>query len=110
MGAPVVIPCALAVVAVVFAGILALFAFFFAIVLCFMAMAVTGAVLVGAGIIALIPEIAVGMALIGTGLILGAIGAIGTVAGVKLCIVVFPGICRGIVWIFSRPFQRKAVV
>ena len=110
VGAPVVIPCALAVVAVVFAGILALFAFFFVIVLCFMAMAVTGAVLVGAGILALIPEIAVGMALIGTGLILGAIGAIGTVVGVKLCIVVFPGICRGIVWIFSRPFQRKAVV
>lgn len=110
-GAPIIIPCALAIVGVVLAGIAALFAFFFAIVICFIVIAVVGAVLVGAGILTLIPEIAVGLALIGTGLLLGVIGVIGTVAGVKLCIVVFPWICRGIVWIFRRPFQgRKAVV
>lgn len=110
-GAPIIIPCALAIAGVVIAGIAALFAFFFAIVICFITIAIVGAVLVGAGILTLIPEIAVGLALIGTGLILGVIGVIGTVAGVKLCIVVFPGICRGIVWICRRPFQgRKAVV
>lgn len=109
VGAPIIIPCAFAIVAVAAAGIIAMFAFFFAIVVGFAAITIIGVVLVCAGLLALIPEIAVGLALIGTGLILGVIGAIGTVAGVKLCIVVIPGICRGIVWMFRRPFHRKAV-
>lgn len=109
VGAPIIIPCALAVVLVAAACIVSLFVFFFAIVIGFAAIAIVGVVLVCAGLMALIPEIAVGLALIGTGLILGVIGAIGTVAGVKLCIVVIPGICRGVVWIFRRPFHRKAV-
>ncbi len=109
VGAPIIIPCALAIVLVAAACIISLFAFFLAIVVGFAAVAIVGVVLVCAGLMALIPEIAVGLALIGTGLILGVIGAIGTVAGVKLCIVIIPGICRGVVWIFSRPFHRKAV-
>lgn len=109
VGAPIIIPCALAVVLVAIACIIALFMFFFAIVIGFAAVAITGAVLVCAGLLAIVPEIAVGLALIGTGLILGVIGAIGTVAGVKLCIVVIPGICRGIVWLLRRSFHRKAV-
>lgn len=109
VGAPIIIPCTLAIILVVVAGIAALFSFFFAMVIGFVALTIIGVVLVCAGLIALIPEIAVGLALIGTGLILGVVGAIGTVAGVKLCIVVIPGICRGIVWIFRKPFHRKAV-
>ena len=109
VGAPVIIPCAVAIVLVAAACIAALFMFFFAIVIGFGAAAIVGVVLVCAGLIAIIPELAVGLALIGTGLILGVVGTIGTVAGVKLCIVVLPGICRGIVWIFRWPFQRKAV-
>lgn len=109
VGAPIIIPCALAIVLVAIACVVALFAFFFAIVIGFAAIAIIGAVLVCAGLLALIPEIAVGLALIGTGLILGVIGAIGTVAGVKMCIVIIPGICRGIVWVCRRPFHRKAV-
>lgn len=109
VGAPIIIPCAVAIVLVVLACVVSLFAFFFAIVIGFAAIAIAGVVLVCAGIFTVIPEVAVGLALIGTGLILGVIGAIGTVAGVKLCIVVIPGICRGIVWIFSRPFHRRAV-
>lgn len=109
VGAPVIIPCAVAIIAVVAVGIVALFCFFFAIVLCFVALAVVGVVLVVAGLVALIPEIAVGLALIGTGLILGVIGTVGTIAGVKLCIVMIPGICRGIVWICRKPFHRRAV-
>lgn len=109
IGAPIVIPCALAVVAVVVACVVALFAFFFAIVIGFAAIAIIGLVLVCAGLVAMIPEIAVGLALFGTGLILGVIGTVGTIAGVKLCMVVLPGICRGIVWICRKPFHRKAV-
>ena len=89
--------------------IVGLFCFFFAIVIGFAAIAIIGVVLVCTGLIALIPEIAVGLALIGTGLILGVIGTVGTLAGVKLCIVMIPGIIRGIVWLCRKPFQRKAV-
>ncbi len=109
IGAPIVIPCALAVAMVVIACVAALFAFFIAIVVGFAAVAIVGVVLVFAGLMALIPEIAVGLALFGTGLILGVIGTVGTIAGVKLCVVVLPGIFRGIVWICRKPFHRKAV-
>ena len=109
VGAPIVIPCALAIIVVAVSCIVGLFCFFFAIVIGFAAIAIIGVVLVCAGLIALIPEIAVGLALIGTGLILGVIGTVGTLAGVKLCIVMIPGIIRGIVWLCRKPFQRKAV-
>lgn len=109
VGAPVVIPCVIAVIAVAAACIVALFCFFIALVIGFAALAIVGAVLVIAGFVAIIPEIAVGLALIGTGLILGVIGTVGTLAGVKLCIVMIPGICRGIVWLCRKPFHRKAV-
>lgn len=109
VGAPVVIPCVFAIIAVAAVCVVGLFCLFFALVIGFAAIAIVGAVLVCAGLVALIPEIAVGLALIGTGLILGVIGTVGTLAGVKLCIVMIPGICRGIVWICRKPFHRKAV-
>lgn len=109
VGAPVIIPVAIAVIVAVFAGMLAVSLLFLSIVVASVAVAITGVVLFCTGIIALIPEIAVGLALIGTGLILAVLGVIGTVAGIKLCIVVLPGIVRGIVWLCRKPFHRRAV-
>lgn len=109
VGAPVIIPLALAVVLTALACVAALFAFFIAIVVGFAAIAIVGVSLVIAGLAAMVPEIAVGLALFGTGLILGVIGTVGTIAGIKLCIVVLPGIFRGIVWVCRKPFHRKAV-
>ena len=86
-----------------------LFLVFLSIIVASAAIAITGIVLFCVGIVTLVPEIAVGLALIGTGLILGVLGVIGTVAGIKLCIVVLPGIIRGLVWICRRPFHGKAV-
>ena len=70
----------------------------------------------GAGILALIAGIGslfanpgVGLAVLGAGLMVITIGVIGTVVGVRLCIIVFPGIVRGIVYILRKPFHRKAV-
>ena len=63
-----------------------------------------------AGLVSLVPQIAVGFALIGTGMILTVIGIVATVASVRLCTIVLPGIFRGIVWVIGRPFHRKAVV
>lgn len=109
VGAPIILPFGLAALAVIFACIVTVMVFFLAIIITFIALAVTGVVLFCVGIATLISEIAVGLALIGAGLILGVIGVVGIVAGVKLCIVALPGIFRGIVWICRKPFQRKAV-
>ena len=51
----------------------------------------------------------VGLAVLGAGMMAVAIGVIGTVVGVRLCIIVFPGIVRGIVYILRKPFHRKVV-
>lgn len=108
--APIAIPVVFTVAALVIACVAALFGVFVAIVLTAAAVTMTGLWLTGIGLVSLIPELAAGLALIGAGLIVSVLGVIGTVVGVKLCIVVFPGICRGIVWVCRWPFRRKAVV
>lgn len=109
VGAPIVFPIAIAVMATVFACLAAAFGIFLALVLVAVSLVVTGVILVVTGITLLIPHLAVGLGLIGTGLILTVVGVIGTVAAVRVCMIVFPGICRGIVWVCRRPFERKAV-
>lgn len=106
---PTVIPITFGIVGTVLALIAALFCLFIALVVASIAVLISGIVIVGIGIAAIIPELAVGLALIGSGLVIGVLGAIATVGSVKLCIVVFPGICRGIVWLCRLPFHRKAV-
>lgn len=108
--APIVVPAALSIVAFVIACVAALFGIFIAVVLTAVAVTIVGLWLTGIGLVSLIPELAAGLALVGTGLIVSVIGVIGTVLSVKLCIVVFPGICRGIVRICRWPFRRKAMV
>ena len=61
------------------------------------------------GIGCMIANPGVGLAVLGAGLMAVAIGVIGTVVGVRLCIIVFPGIVRGIVYILRKPFHRKVV-
>lgn len=110
VASPVIIPCAAAIAAVVFGGIAAIVAILAAIVIVFVALVVVGIILFGAGLASMIPELAVGLALIGTGLVLGVVGVIGTVGSVKLCIVAVPGIIRGIVYVFNRIFRRRKAV
>lgn len=109
VAAPVVLPIALGILGVVIAVVVALFMVFVALVIASIAVLISGIAVIGVGIAAIIPELAVGLALVGSGLVVTVLGLIATVASVKLCIVVFPGIIRGIVWLCRRPFQRKAV-
>ena len=74
-----------------------------------LAMIIAIVVLFAAGIGSLFANPGVGLAVLGAGLMVIAIGVIGTVVGVRLCIIVFPGIVRGIVYILRKPFHRKAV-
>lgn len=107
---PVGVPVAAAILITIAAIGFTILVLFFALVIASVAIAFAGVCVFIAGLVSLVPEIAVGLALIGTGLILTVVGIVLTVASVRVCMIVLPGICRGFVWIVSRPFQRRAVV
>ena len=109
VGIPTVIPIMLAILGVVVACVIAVFAVFVALVIAAVALVIAGFAMIVKGMVLILMNPVVSLALIGTGLILGVIGAIGVVAGIKLCIVVFPGIIRGIIYVCRKPFHRKAV-
>lgn len=106
---PVIGPILLGIVAAAAGITLALCMAVLAIVVASIAVVIAGIAMLVTGIISMFSEIAAGLALSGVGLILIPLGAIATVASVKLCTVVFPAIIRGIVWLCRRPFTRKAV-
>lgn len=109
VASPVVIPVALAIGAVILALICAAFAVVIGLVAAAVAIAIAGIAVFIVGLLTLVPRIAVGMALIGTGLILTVLGVVGTVAMIKLCFVAIPGIVHGITWVFEKLFHRRAV-
>lgn len=110
VGLPIMLPVSIALIAVIFAGGVTLLAVFASLVIASVVVAFVGVCVFIAGLVSLVPEIAVGLALIGTGIILTVVGIVATVASVRLCMIVLPGIIRGIVWVIGRPFQRRAVV
>ena len=109
IGFPIVIPLGAGILALIAGIVIAGFCLFAAIVIGFAAVVMVGVVLFAAGIGSLFANPGVGLAVLGAGLMVIAIGVIGTVVGVRLCIIVFPGIVRGIVYILRKPFHRKAV-
>ena len=107
---PIVVPVGLALLCAVVGLAIAVFAVFFAFALAAVVVAIVGIVLFFAGMMALVPDLPTGLALIGSGMILAVIGAILTVAAVRLCIIVLPGMFRFFVELCRRPFHgRKAV-
>lgn len=110
IGCPVIIPLAVALVATVLALVVAAFAVFASIVIVFAAVVLVGVVFLCSGIGSLISSGVVGLGIIGLGLIVIPIGLIGTIAGVRLCTIVFPGMIRGIVYICRKPFHRRKEV
>jgi len=106
---PVILPLIVGLVAAAAGIILAVVASLIAIVVASIVVAIAGLAVVVTGIIGVFGELAAGLALTGIGLILISLGAIASVASIKLCTVVFPGIIRGIVWLCRKPFERKAV-
>ena len=109
IGFPIVIPLGAGILALIAGIVIAVFCLFEAIVIGFAAVVMVGVVLFATGIGSLFANPGVGLAVLGAGLMVIAIGVIGTVVGVRLCIIVFPGIVRGIVYILRKPFHRKAV-
>ena len=108
---PVLIPLAIAFVCCVFAFGIAGFAIFIALAAVAMALAAAGLVLFIKGMFIMISNPAAAMAVMGVGMILGVIGTIATVAAIRLCMIVLPGLFRFVVELCRRPFQkRKAAV
>ncbi len=109
IGLPIVLPMGLGLLCLVCGVIISLFALFMALVIAAVAVAASGIALFVSGILCLVPELGAGFMLMGMGLILTVVGVVAVVGAVRLSVVAIPGICRGIVWVCRRPFQRKAV-
>lgn len=105
-GAPVILPLLGALVGV----LAAIFAVVFALVVVSIAIMVVGAVLFFVGISQLIPAVAVGLLLCGSGIVVFIVGMIMTVGMVKLCMITIPPAVRGLVAVIRKPFQRKVAV
>lgn len=106
---PVILPAVLGILGAALGVVLAVFGFFLGLVLAAASILIAGIALIIAGIWCIVPELAIGLALIGSGLIVSVLGVLALVGSIKLCAVVFPAIWKGIVWICRKPFERKAV-
>lgn len=108
--APVLIPVALAVVCCIFAFGIAGFAIFIALAAVAVALAISGLVLFVRGMFMMISNPAAAVVVMGVGMILGVIGMVATVAAVRLCMIVLPGLFRFTVDLCRRPFQKRRKV
>lgn len=81
----------------------------FAVILTAVLAVITGVLAIVAGVTFLITEPAVGLALIGGGLIAGVCGVIASVLLVKLCMIAFPAAGRWITKMWNKVKNRKKV-
>ena len=81
----------------------------FAVILTAVLVVITGVLSIVAGVTFLITEPAVGLALIGGGLIAGVCGVIASVLLVKLCMIAFPAAGRWITKMWNKVKNRKKV-
>ncbi len=107
VGAPIVFPVVLAVVCVIFALLISGFALLGALVIAAIAVMLGGFVMAVGGIVELFSFPPAGLIVCGAGLIVFVLGLVATVLLIKLCIVVFPAMFRGIVNICRRPLHGK---
>ncbi|CUX45534.1 DUF1700 domain-containing protein [Clostridium sp. C105KSO13] len=102
---PLLIGC----VGIVIGLVCAAFGLFAGLVLGSVLLMAAGVVLFIAGLTKLLTALPVALLTSGSGLVVFVLGLIATVAAVKLCVVVYPALIRGIVSICRWPFQRKKV-
>lgn len=107
---PILGPILAGIAAAVLGIVAAIIAVFAALVIGAAAILFAGIGVIVAGIITLFTNTATGLLVMGIGFILSVIGMIGTVAAVKLCVVVFPGIIRGIAHLGRKIVHREKAV
>lgn len=71
------------------------------------AILISGIIIVVAGITKLFTIMPVGILTVGIGIIIAVVGLVATAATVKLCLLVYPAMIRGIINLCRKPFHRK---
>ena len=107
---PIIGPVVIGLVVAAAGILIAIVAVFLSLVVISGSVAVAGVALFVAGLVTVITNIAAGLMLTGSGLIVTVLGLIATVGSVRLCIIVFPAIVKGIVWLCKKPFQHGKAV
>lgn len=110
VAAPVLIPVAIGILCCIFGLMIAVFAVFISLVIAAVAVAVSGVVLFVRGVFMGIASTPAALVIMGVGLLLVSLGVIATVASVKLCIVVLPGLFRFVVSLCRKPFHKRKAV
>lgn len=107
---PIVFPLVIALVCCVFAFGIAAFAIFIALAAVAASLAVSGIVVFVKGFLMTVASPAAAMMVMGAGMLLTVIGTIATVAAVRLCMIVLPGLVRFVAEICRKPFQKRKTV
>lgn len=109
VGAPVVIPVGIGIVAAILGLVIATVAFFAGLVVASVGIGIAGITVAVLGIVAAVgfPSAII---MVGVGLILLALSLVATVATVRLCMVMYPAIFRIFVNICRWPFYRGKAV
>lgn len=107
VGFSTVVPAIGGIILGIIGAIAGLFGIFFAFVLAAFCIAAVGIGLVSVGIPLMVSSLAAGIFLCGTGLILLALGILGTVFGIRLCKVMIPAIFRGVVAVVQKVLFRE---
>lgn len=110
VGAPIVIPLAIGLLCLVFGLAIGAFAFFAGLVLGAVGIMLAGAGLIVIGLTLLAAAVPSALLTMGTGCLTFVVGLIGTVATVKLCMVMYPAMCRILVNICRMPFHKGKAV
>ena len=105
--APILIPVAAAVFAMLVTFAALMFALFVGVAAVAFAMVVAGIVLLVVGIIKMFALPFGGMCLIGTGLVCAGIGILFVILSVWICRMAIPAVIRGVVNICRIPFNKK---
>lgn len=109
LAAPVVIPISIGVIVLVIMAAFGIFGLFAGLLLGSVILAGAGFFIFIFGLTKLMVFLPVALVTSGAGLLLFVVGLVATVVTFKLCTVVYPAICRGIINICRRPFHRRAV-
>ena len=100
-------PLIVSVIGTLFGLLVAAFFIFIALVIVAICLVLVGVILAGKGILAIGTSFAAACVITGIGLILAAIGCVATVGAIRLCTIAVPAMCRFIVNLCKKPFQKK---
>lgn len=109
IGLPIALPLGIGMLLLLFGILASIAAALVSVVILSAAAAFCGGCFVVVGAVKLIPNVPVGLLLMGIGLIIGAVGVVATVLLGKFSWICLRTLFRGVVALCRRPFHRKAV-